>query len=285
MAKIQPLFFSIIIPTLNEQKCLPLLLEDLKTQSYNNFEIIIVDGQSKDKTQNIVRSNPTIKLLISDKKNVGHQRNLGGFQAKGQYLIFLDADSRIPVYFLEGIKYRTKVSNPDIFTCWADQLDENSKNKPIINMLNLEVELAKKTKFPIAFGAMMVCNRRIFNKHHGFDENIRYAEDTELVQRFVKNGYKFEVFKDPKYYFSLRRLEKEGSFNMFRKYASVTISLLINSFPKIPVKDYPMLGGTYYDSRKKKNLLFTNFEKSLNNLKRIKTRKDLIKFWENIFLN
>jgi len=83
---------SIIIPTLNESKNLPLLLSDLS--EINNYsEILIVDSNSKDKTKDIALINGAKFYKIS-KKNRGLQLNYGAKKANGDWLLFIHADSR-----------------------------------------------------------------------------------------------------------------------------------------------------------------------------------------------
>ena len=97
-------FFSIIIPTLNEEKFIPKLLLDLSYQKDKNFEIIIVDGNSSDKTKEVVLKFKTqlpINFFTVDKRNVSYQRNLGTKKASGRYLIFLDADSGVRSNFIK----------------------------------------------------------------------------------------------------------------------------------------------------------------------------------------
>ncbi len=78
---------SVIIPTLNEAACLPLLLRDLSQQIYRDFEVIVVDGRSTDKTlkiaQNFKKKVPRLKIIISPKRHVCFQRNLGAGSAAG----------------------------------------------------------------------------------------------------------------------------------------------------------------------------------------------------------
>ena len=95
-------FFSIIIPTLNEEHFLPLLLSDLERQKDKNFEIIIIDGASVDKTREIAKEfSKRLSLTIHEvnKHNVSFQRNIGAKKAKGAYIIFLDADSCISPFY------------------------------------------------------------------------------------------------------------------------------------------------------------------------------------------
>src|SRR3990170_5565992 len=110
-------FFSIIIPTLNEERYLPHLLEDLSKQTFKDFEAIIVDGHSNDATVaqalKFKGKLPELSILQSKERNVSFQRNLGGEKAEGSWLIFMDADNRVPEYFLEGVKYKIAFTKSD----------------------------------------------------------------------------------------------------------------------------------------------------------------------------
>ena len=84
---------SIIIPTLNEAIHLPLLLADLNAWPYD-FELIIVDGGSIDLTISIAKIQG-LNVIKSPKKNRGYQLKTGASNAKGDWLLFLHADSRL----------------------------------------------------------------------------------------------------------------------------------------------------------------------------------------------
>ena len=84
-------FFSVIIPTLNEEKYLPNLLDDLTKQKEENFEIIIVDGKSEDRTIDVAmkyKNKYLIKTVVSQKRNLCYQRNFGAKNSVGEYLVF-----------------------------------------------------------------------------------------------------------------------------------------------------------------------------------------------------
>lgn len=253
-------FFSIIIPTLNEEKYLPKLLKNLAQQSYRSFEIFVVDAHSEDQTATQAKKwqsrLPSLTILNSKKRNVAFQRNLGAKQAAGKFLLFMDADNQLPPYFLLGIKYRIESSQPQIFTCFLDPETTNSQEKAVAGLLNFFSEFQDKIlDMPSAFGAFIGCQKSFFDTTGGFNETITYAEDREFSTRAVKQGGRFQLFKDPKYIYCFRRLEKEGKLKLLQNLTKTGTMRLLQGYAQEPLVEYPMLGGKFYDQPKKKNQL------------------------------
>lgn len=242
-------FFSIVVPCLNEEKHLPHLLEDLSKQTFSNFEIIVIDGLSEDNTIAVAKSFkskfPNIKVFKSSIRNVSFQRNMGADHSEGTYIIFNDADNRIPSYFLEGVHYQLQVKKYDLFTTWCNPDTNNRSDKTISNYFNFLIETASLLNNPAALGAMIGCRKSIFKSIGGFDRNIGFAEDTEFVNRGHRKGYSFGVFHEPRYNYSLRRFRKIGTIKLIQRYAVLNIKFLTNQ--KVDqVKEYPM-GGAYLE--------------------------------------
>ena len=85
---------SIIIPTLNEENYVGKLLDCLCRQTYKDFEVIVVDGNSRDKTISVVekfRKKLNLRLIKSE-RGVSLQRNVGAKHSKYDRLVFFDAD-------------------------------------------------------------------------------------------------------------------------------------------------------------------------------------------------
>ena len=103
---------SIIIPTLNEEKFLPKLLESLTVQTVKDFEVIVVDGSSKDKTVELAYTFssklPKLTIVVSGRASLPLQRNLGAQKAEGDWLVFIDADSILLPYSVGRIEQYIK---------------------------------------------------------------------------------------------------------------------------------------------------------------------------------
>ena len=102
MARLQKFpTLSIIIPTLNEATHLPLLIADLTAWPYD-FELTIVDGGSTDLTISIAQIQG-VNVIRSEQKNRGYQLNIGASNAKGDWILFLHADSRLDKAWLKKL--------------------------------------------------------------------------------------------------------------------------------------------------------------------------------------
>ncbi len=98
---------SIIIPTYNEEKVLIECLDSLSKQTLTDFEIIVVDDGSVDKTLQVLSElrikNYELRILKQNHKGAGAARNLGAGKAKGEILVFVDADMTFEKDFLKKL--------------------------------------------------------------------------------------------------------------------------------------------------------------------------------------
>lgn len=247
-------YFSIIIPTLNEAKFLPHLLQDLVSQTNQDFEVIITDAKSTDATLTIAQSFsaqlPYLTSLTSSKKNVSHQRNLGAKVARGQILVFVDADTRLPNFFLDGIKYKLSKKPADIFTTWIKPDSTHAQDIALTTIINVALEAGRLLDIPSGFGAMMGFSALAFRRLKGFNETITYAEDQEIIRRAIEHKYKFIIYPDPYFIYSLRRFRSQGTLNSLRQFAKLQTKVLTNGYSVATTKDYPM-GGHHFNHHSK----------------------------------
>ncbi|MEK7064166.1 MAG: glycosyltransferase [Patescibacteria group bacterium] len=253
---------SIIIPTLNEERYLPTLLTDLSRQTYRDFEVVIVDGHSDDRS--VAKANlfahrlPQFTLLDSPTRNVCQQRNLGAENAQAETLLFLDADNRLEPHFLLGLKYRQEQSKADFFTTWVKAEENSLATQAADTLINLYMESQKNTPSPFGVEAAFGANRTQFLKLKGFDRSP--CEGARLLKKAVTKKMTFAVFKDPTYSYSLRRVRKLGTFNAISRYAITEIYRLLDL--KLPKKKaaslYPMKGGNFYETEALRQSFFEN---------------------------
>lgn len=263
-------FFSIIIPTLNEEKYLPRLLADLTKQIYQDFEVIIVDGQSEDQTikqAEKFNQDLNLKIVISKKRHVSVQRNLGAQKAKGQVFMFMDADNQLPREFILGSRYQLERFQPDVFTCYLMADTNKPADKITASVMNFGMDISSNFEdASFAMGAFIGATKQAFIKLKGFNEQVNYGEDGDFVRKAMKKDLEFRIFKHPRFVYSFRRIRKEGKLNVLRKSTKLTYRLL-NEKPLTTLdKDYPMLGGKFYEQPKKAKKLNSQIKKAFKQI-------------------
>src|SRR3989344_5762370 len=97
---------SVIIPAHDEEKYIRQTLHALKSQTFQNFEVIVVANGCTDKTEEVIkkRADSSLKLLTLSGANVSRARNYGAGKAEGEILVFLDADTQLAEDALQKIK-------------------------------------------------------------------------------------------------------------------------------------------------------------------------------------
>jgi glycosyltransferase involved in cell wall biosynthesis len=206
---------SIIIPTLNEEKVIEKTLSQFKDLNTLNFELIVSDGESKDKTVEIVKKYTKNILITKEKHTIAFARNQGAKIAKGEYLVFLDAD--------------VFIKNPNDF--FQQALLEFEKDKKLIALtVKLKVLPEFETfwdkffhfiinfihwfscnilNFGNASGEFQMIKKDVFLKIGGYNENLAVAEDAELFLRLSKIGKVKTIWKLTAYHTG-RRFHQEG---------------------------------------------------------------------------
>ncbi|OGV92330.1 hypothetical protein A3B57_02430 [Microgenomates group bacterium RIFCSPLOWO2_01_FULL_47_10] len=241
-------FFSIVIPTLNEEKYLPILLKDLTAQTNSDFEIIVVDGHSADKTVSKAKtfsSKLNLTVVNHSVRNVCVQRNSGAAQAKAFWLLFLDADNRLPPYFIQGLRYQIDKSHPEIFTTFVSFDSHHPLDKTLSQIINAFFLTQQKVAYPSIFESCLGITNANFKKISGFDPTRKWSEGRDLLHRLYTHNIMLKVFKEPIYTGSLRRLRKEGSLKLIRNFAPLILADITGTKldPAVYQKFYPMLGG------------------------------------------
>lgn len=207
---------SIIIPTLNEENHLPILLKSLKEQVYKKFEVIVADANSKDDTIKIAKE-WGCKVVDGGLPSVG--RNNGAEVAKGDILFFMDADVALPEDFLKESVNEFRKKKLGVAGCYVQPLGDKDIDNFLYGTANLYFKVTQFF-FPHAAGHCIIISKNIHDKIKGFDEGMKVAEDLDYVKRAAKHG-KFRYLENVKIPVLMRRLDREGRMNMAVKYALI----------------------------------------------------------------
>src|SRR3989344_7329602 len=224
---------SIVIPTFNEEMFLPKLLKSIKNQTFEDYEIIIADNNSKDNTTKIAREYKC-RLVKGGLPSTG--RNNGANVAKGDYILFLDADVILPMDFLEKSLKEFEDRYLEAATCEFIPLSDKKIDQFLHKFSNGIIRTLQYIK-PFGAGFCILVTKRIHNRINGFNESLRLCEDHDYLERISKLGT-FRILKNPKIYVSTRRFEKEGRRTLALKYAKATIYQLTNKKDKMKDIDY-----------------------------------------------
>lgn len=206
---------SIIIPTLNEEKYLSLLLESIKKQNFKDYEIIVADAGSKDGTVIIAKSYGC-KVIKGGSPAKG--RNEGAKAAKKDLLLFLDADMVLPSNFLSDALKKFNKKKLDIATFPIMFYGEEAEklNEFISKFYNTLVKATQKF-LPYASGGVLLVKKQTHQLIKGFDEEIKLAEDHIYAREARKTG-KFALLETESVLTSDRRFKKDGRFVTCSKY-------------------------------------------------------------------
>ena len=171
---------SIIIPTINESQNLPLLLSDLYELNKES-EIIVVDANSKDTTKEISLIYG-VRYFCVEQRNRGYQLNYGANKAKGTWLFFLHADSRLTKNWSREVNSVFK-SNRDLIYFFRFKVQ---KQHLIFRFLELFVQLRSNfLKTPYGDQGLLI-SRENFSKNKGY-KNFPIMEDIDFILRLGKN--------------------------------------------------------------------------------------------------
>jgi glycosyltransferase involved in cell wall biosynthesis len=243
--------FSVIIPALNEEINLPQLLLSLTKQSEKDFEVVVSDGKSEDKTREKAlefQKSLDLKFVESPKRKLTAQRNFGAKNAEGEYLIFLDADYLTDENFLEALSQVIKTSNADVVIPTTVPLSKSIFWKTYYAIANKCLPSALFFRKPFAVGSAICVKKEIFEKVGAYDDEIYIYEDQYLVQQLFKLGAKI-AFSKAKLYFSVRREERDGKLKFLYENTVSTLHLIFKGPIKTEIFKYKM-GGQEFKSSK-----------------------------------
>lgn len=242
----QPGSVSVIVPAFNEALFIKNTLLSIKqaTTDYGALlEIIVVDNNSTDATARIARKNGA-RVVFEAKNQIARARNAGAATARGEYLVFLDADTRV-----EGNIF-CRIANNLSYGKWIGggawvSTDAGWFSNLLFFFINLSLWFKNVT-----VGPLLYCQYRDFAHVGGFDEAFYAAEEFSLARRLKREGKrqqkKWKIIaygRHHKVVTSSRKFSRFGGLEMAVKNAH----LLWNANEKLRQKSQCRF---WYDDRK-----------------------------------
>ncbi len=239
---------SIIIPSYNEEEFLPNLLTSIQRQEFDDLEVIIADANSTDKTVEIAESYGC-KIVPGGLPSVG--RNNGAKVARGELLLFLDADSVLTNNYISSAVEEFELHNLGIAITQIVPLEKSFINQLTHEFANYMTKQISEIK-PHGAGCYGILTyKSLHEKVNGFDETLDFGEDTDYIERIGKIS-RFKVLEKPRLLISTRRLEEEGLKDITLKYAKSTAKQMVGSKVSLEELDYSFEHGV----QRKKNRIF-----------------------------
>jgi glycosyltransferase involved in cell wall biosynthesis len=232
--------FSVIVCAHNEAKFLPACLHSLLAQSRTPDEILVINNASTDSTRAVAEAIQAVRVVDESRKGLVVARETGRLSATGDILVYLDADCRAPVAWLERIERRfladpllLALSGPYRFYDW------DWWGRVLIRAY--DYTLAPATQFlvkyvlrigTIFYGGNFAVTRTALERIGGFDTSIEFhGEDTNIGRRLFAIG-RVSLFNDCYLTTSARRYIAMGKGAVFRLYVRNFTSELLRGRPK-----------------------------------------------------
>ena len=217
--------FSVIIPTLNEERHVGSLLLDIARQTREPDELLVVDAGSTDRTVAVVRGFPFARVLDGEPP-AARGRNLGGRSATGEILIFLDADVRLPETFFAGFLEEFERRRLDVACPLYVPYRSTLMIEGFHALFNALFKLSERA-LPSGAGHCIAVAGDAFRGSRGFDPELKF-DDIELIRR-LSRGRRFGIVAE-RVYVSDRRYREQGIPRTMLKYSLMALFFAFGKF-------------------------------------------------------
>ena len=295
---------SIIIPNWNGKHFLEKCLPSIEKQTFKDFEVIIVDNGSKDKSVFYVKNNFSSYKIIQFDKNKGFSVavNAGIKKASADYIFLLNNDTELDKMCLERLMFGVKKSNSAMFACKILNFYQRNYISSVGDSFSIygyayqrynwqkdSSRIKNEKIFSVCAGAGLY-KKKLFDKVGFFDEDFfAYLEDVDFSFRAQLIGYEAEfisdaivyhieggtskTLKDFTIYYSLRN-------NLILLYKNLPFSLFILLFPFIFV--YQLRNWIIWTEAKKTKIVYLSYKDFLKDLEKFKNKRKEIQINKKI---
>ncbi|NYB52436.1 MAG: glycosyltransferase [Methanobacteriaceae archaeon] len=196
---------DVIVGVRNEEKHLKRCITSLQAQTIADIQIFVVDGQSKDRTRDIVqekmKEDSRIKLFDNPKKVISSARNIGIKASQAQYIAYLDGHCYVDPDWLETLissyqKYERKCKVGGVGSTYSSPDDDTDYGKVVAQVLRtslggLGTAYRKDEKIQMVDTVAFALYKLSIIRNEGilYDELMTQCEDTDFNYKLLKKGY------------------------------------------------------------------------------------------------
>lgn len=207
---------SVVIPYYNCEKYIKEALTSVEGQYYRHFEIIVVnDGSTKDSTlflENLLKNKPNTHYIHQKNQGPSATRNIGAKIARGEFLLFLDADNKIrPEYLQKTVPVLLSNPNCKLVYTKAELFEAQTGEWKIPPYVGFS-DLLLGNKIDV----LALIRKADFHRLGGFDENLKSHEDWEYWIRLLQDGGDVIRINEIMYYYR-KRLDQTSITNQLLK--------------------------------------------------------------------
>jgi len=207
---------TVIIPCLNEERYLPLLLDDLAAQTQPADKVVVADCHSEDgtvRTAKAYKERLPLTIVQAPIRSASSARNAGAARADTDFLLFLDADMRIPPDFMERLAAYTERKHLDFVSPRFRFDGKHFYDKLLGAYLNCWLLLRPRIlRMTTSIGGALYVRRSLHQAAGGYDDAMREFDDIDYSRRIqaqhAREGMAWNVVATT----SSRRLETQGRF-------------------------------------------------------------------------
>lgn len=270
---------SVVVPFYNNEKDIQETIDSIINQTYESWEIVLVDDGSQDNSLDIVRRNAEkdsrIRYFCREKEPKGGStcRNIGIDNANGQYLIFLDADDLLSPTCLENRWNAIHGTDYNFIVFPMSTFSESVENSKRLTKWGVrDYDYYYMTGAPIWQVTSPIYKTSFIRELHGFDEKFKRYQDVELgLRTIVYSKGNFKV---------IEHIESDCYYRMPLKGVSVTSDKYINSLESykyfLSLINHLRKDG-YFKNRFKYSLgIFGTYCQLIQMIDILKTRKDKV---------
>ncbi len=291
---------SVVIPTYRRPELLRRCLASVQSQTFQDFDVLIVDNDGKDaKVSNTVsqHNNQRFKYLCELTPGTSAARNTGIKEANSDLVIFLDDDDEVEVNFLRHMyDFMTHDNQSEVSFSWCGVIKyfENPKNHTIEkkNFLIKPRDLDDMSFImKIGTGCGLCVRKSHLLEVGGFDESFKLSEDRDLVFKLIKRGGKFRPlnkFLYKRHYHSGERLsqslnaleEVKYHYKLYHQHRK-----FITQHPVLQIRLLDLIAYHYYQGGKHLRAVEVASQAWKTQFYRIRGARRLLLYWLKLFFS